>query len=208
MELSAVQSVTPSDSLKSIAVLGSGPLPLTSICISQALENRGCRPVCIHNIDRDRLAITKSLRLSHALGYTEKSMSFQCADALSETLSLDQFDVVYLAALVGTCHGHKHDIIASVAKRMSPGALLVARSAHSLRSLLYPVSRQSVCRLILLYRTTIDCCYRRSKSRRTFVGQGWCRCWLCTRTIISSTRSSSVAFSLDSRRKLSVVLVA
>ncbi|KAL8818178.1 MAG: hypothetical protein Q9191_007996 [Dirinaria sp. TL-2023a] len=143
MELSAIHSVTPGESLESIAVLGSGPLPLTSICISQSLENRGCRPVWIHNVDRDPVAITKSLRLCRALGHTEKSMSFHCADVLSETLSLGQFDVVYLAALVGTCHGHKHEVIASVAKRMRPGALLVARSAHSLRGLLYPVVKVS-----------------------------------------------------------------
>ena len=140
MELGAIHCVTPDDSLGSIAVLGSGPLPLTSICISQALESRGGRPVWIHNIDRDPSAVTKSSRLCRALGHMEKSMSFHCADAVSETLGLDQFDAVYLAALVGTSYGQKHDVISSVAKRMRPGALLVVRSAHSLRSLLYPVS--------------------------------------------------------------------
>ena len=140
MELSALQSVTANESLTTFAVLGSGPLPLTSLCISKALEHRNCGPACIHNIDKDPFAIAKSSKLCCALGHTEGTMCFQCADALADTLDLRRFDVVYLAALVGSCCEHKHEIVASVAKRMRPGALLVLRSAHSLRGLLYPVS--------------------------------------------------------------------
>lgn len=139
-ELSAVRSVNNHAPIESIAVLGSGPLPLTSICIFQTLEATSRGPPRIHNVDVNPNAIMKSSRLCAALGYAGKPMTFACQDALSDELSLDSFDVVYLAALVGTSFGEKHDIVARVAKRMRPGSLLVIRSAHSLRSLLYPVS--------------------------------------------------------------------
>lgn len=65
-------------------------------------------------------------------------MTFSCTDA-SEGQDLKDFDVVYLAALVGSTKEQKGEIISDVARRMRAGALLVLRSAHSLRSLLYPV---------------------------------------------------------------------
>lgn len=71
-------------------------------------------------------------------------MCFQCADASRGTLDLGQFDVVYLAALVGTCCKAKLEIIANVVRVMRPGALLVLRTAHSLRSLLYPVGTPTI----------------------------------------------------------------
>jgi nicotianamine synthase len=66
-------------------------------------------------------------------------MDFCCADVKSEGFDLYGFDVVYLAALVGSNDGEKQEVIATVTKRMRPEALLVLRSAHSLRSLMYPV---------------------------------------------------------------------
>lgn len=68
-------------------------------------------------------------------------MTFQCAEAKEDKSAQDlsAFDVVYLAALVGNTKAQKDEIIKAVSSRMKPGALLVMRSAHSLRSLLYPV---------------------------------------------------------------------
>ena len=66
-------------------------------------------------------------------------MAFDCADAMVDALDLCKFDVVYLAALVGTCQEQKLKIISNVVKAMQPGALLIIRTAHSLRALLYPV---------------------------------------------------------------------
>lgn len=68
-------------------------------------------------------------------------MTFQCTEAVEEGSAQDlkSFDVVYLAALVGSTKAQKGEIISDIAGRMRPGAFLVLRSAHSLRSLLYPV---------------------------------------------------------------------
>jgi nicotianamine synthase len=139
MELQALHSVAPHGALAKFAVLGSGPLPLTSLCIFDGLQYQKYGPACIHNVDHDPLAIAQSSKLCHALGHTEKTICFRCADAQADTVELCHFDVVYLAALAGICCEQKHDIITSVVKRMRPGALLVLRTAHSLRGLLYPV---------------------------------------------------------------------
>lgn len=54
-------------------------------------------------------------------------------------LDLAGFDLVYLAALVGSSQRDKERLLVGVVERMRMGALLVVRTAHSLRGLLYPV---------------------------------------------------------------------
>ena len=62
-----------------------------------------------------------------------------CQEAGRSDYDMREFDVVYLAALVGTTQKEKEGILISVVGRMREGALLVIRTAHSLRTLLYPV---------------------------------------------------------------------
>jgi len=57
----------------------------------------------------------------------------------SETYDLFNFDVVYLAALVGTSGPEKRQILRDLVSKMKPGALVVVRSAWGLRGLIYPV---------------------------------------------------------------------
>ena len=95
MELNALESVAPSEALNKFAVIGSGPLPLTSLCIFQALKDRNC---VVHNVDKDATAISQSTKLCCTLGFTEEAICFKCADALLNTLDLYQFDVVFVAA--------------------------------------------------------------------------------------------------------------
>lgn len=72
-------------------------------------------------------------------------MGFSCQDVAGEATKgcpgydLTSFDVVFLAALVGRNDVEKKEVIRNVISRMKVGALLVVRSAHSLRRLLYPV---------------------------------------------------------------------
>ena len=140
MELHALQSVASIETFRRFAVIGSGPLPLTSLCILEAFKQKEYGSACIHNIDSDPVAVSQSSEVCCRLGHTEQAMSFQHADPIVGSLSLSRFDVVYLAALAGTCYEQKSKIIASIVRTMQPGALLVLRTAHSLRGLLYPVS--------------------------------------------------------------------
>lgn len=138
MEMNALASSVTKPRLRKFAVIGSGPLPLTSICLSRLLSGQG--GAFVHNIDRDPWAISTSAQLCARLGYTLEQMRFQCADVHDQRLDLYGSDVVYLAGLVGINEDDKQEAISRIARQMSPGALLILRSAHSLRGLLYPVS--------------------------------------------------------------------
>lgn len=60
---------------------------------------------------------------------------FVCAAATDAAMDLSAFDVVYVAALVGMSAVEKEDVV----RKMKRDALVVLRSAHSLRALLYPM---------------------------------------------------------------------
>lgn len=137
-----------------IAFIGSGPLPLTSICLLSALKNNvlageadahshrgGMEPssdVVVLNIDHDDGAIAASLRLGMKLGDRGQGMEFICTEAGSAAQDLREFDAVFLAALVGLSQADKEDILISVADRMREGALMVVRTSWGLRTCLYP----------------------------------------------------------------------
>ncbi len=159
LELCAILSATKTPPRR-VAFIGSGPLPLTSLCLLQALKhntlsrnlssslaapsnnsvngNNAADPVVVLNIDYSPPAIASSLRLSLALGPVGHGMEFLCADAVSDARDLAEFDVVYLAALVGVSQTEKEDIVLRVVARMRAGALLVVRSSWGLRTCLYP----------------------------------------------------------------------
>lgn len=153
LEICALLTVEPTLP-KKIAFIGSGPLPLTSLCLLKALRN-GVLPsnepaefsypvehisdVKVLNIDHCDAAIAVSSALSMKLGPRAQGMEFVCASGASEAQDLQEFDVVYLAALAGTSQAGKEDLLISVSARMRPGALLVVRTSWGLRSCLYPV---------------------------------------------------------------------
>jgi nicotianamine synthase len=99
----------------------------------------------VHNIDRDISALQASQELCDRLGYADR-MSIACTDvsavdiAAKSVTEWQSFDVVFLAALVGMDTQSKLSILESLANKLRPGALVVARSAKGLRSVLYPVS--------------------------------------------------------------------
>ena len=139
MELNALASVKPNFAPRTFAMIGSGPLPLTPLCIWDQLKSQNYGCITCHNVDLNAQAMDSSINMCRALGRAAGTMCFHCADASSDGVDLRTFDVVYLAALVGGCSSHKQSILANMIKRMSPGTLVVLRSAHSLRRLLYPV---------------------------------------------------------------------
>ena len=74
-------ALKPDDcNLCKFAIIGSGPLPLTSLCISDHL-NKKDDSIIYHNIDQNSMAISLSKALCSALGHTKKTVGFECADA-------------------------------------------------------------------------------------------------------------------------------
>lgn len=143
MELGAISSASPKTQGHRFAFLGCGPLPLSSLCILCQLQQSHClhnHQPFILNIDCCPDAICCATNLCTSLGIPETSMAFLCDHARGTQHDLSDFDVVYIAALVGATSKEKREIFSAVLKRMRPGALLVVRTAHSLRALLYPVS--------------------------------------------------------------------
>ena len=157
MELCALAAVGSQDHFpRHYAIIGSGPLPLTSICMWHQLECNN-RYIKIQNIDQDHLAVSVSQSMCQKLGFSKDELCVQCGEAGDGSLDLAHFDVVYLAALVGHDSPTKYIILAGIVKRLRPGgqqpdclsqhtliwviALLVIRSVlhNSLRRLLYPV---------------------------------------------------------------------
>ena len=68
-----------------------------------------------------------------------KRMVFHTNDILDVSSALKDYEVVYLAALVGMDNEEKNKVIDHLTKYMAPGALLMLRSAHGARAFLYPV---------------------------------------------------------------------
>lgn len=118
-----------------IAFIGSGPLPLTSI----VLASNHLPATLFHNYDLDPVANSKAARLVSSHPDLSKRMVFHTRDVLQASEELQDYEVVYLAALVGMGREEKTRIIDHLAKYMAPDALLLLRSAHGARAFLYPV---------------------------------------------------------------------
>lgn len=119
-----------------VAFVGSGPLPLTSIVL--ALNH--FKNTVFHNYDLDAPANAMASMLLKNHPDLSNRMSFHTSNVmdLSEN-TLKDYDVVFLAALVGMEIEDKMNVIEHLAKNMSPGAILMLRSAHGARAFLYPV---------------------------------------------------------------------
>lgn len=122
-----------------IAFIGSGPLPLTSI----VLASNHLPSTTFHNYDIDPLANSSAEHLVSSDPDLSNRMVFHTHDILDVTDDLKEFEIVYLAALVGMNKEEKNRIIDHLEKHMAPGALLMLRSAHGARAFLYPVVEPS-----------------------------------------------------------------
>lgn len=120
---------------QNFAFVGSGPLPLTSLCLLDHCPNS-----IVLNIDRDTEAVRLSERLCRKLGFEDR-VNFSCADITQQTdIDWKVFGVVFLAALVGEDTGSKMRILCDLRSKLSTGTLIIVRSAKGLREILYPVS--------------------------------------------------------------------
>ena len=121
---------------KRIAFVGSGPLPLTSIVLAlyHLPDTR------FDNYDLDPAANEMAARLVGPDPDLSDRMEFHTKDVMSVGREeLEQYDVVFLAALVGMDKEEKIKVIHHLAKNMAPGSTLMVRSAHGARAFLYPV---------------------------------------------------------------------
>uniref|UniRef100_A0A1J3D5K7 Nicotianamine synthase n=1 Tax=Noccaea caerulescens TaxID=107243 RepID=A0A1J3D5K7_NOCCA len=138
-----------------IAFVGSGPMPLTSIVLAKFhLPN-----TTFHNFDIDSHANTLASSLVSRDPDLSKRMIFHTTDVLNANEGLDQYDVVFLAALVGMDKEAKVRAIEHLEKHMAPGAVLMLRSAHALRAFLYPIVDSSDLKgfqLLTIYHPTDD----------------------------------------------------
>ena len=129
MELHAVLGITGC-APRRVLFVGAGPLPLSSLLLASQYG-----PMEIDNIDIDSLATRLAARLANALQIS--SLRFRCADVLACT-DIAGYDTVCLAAMVGPHPEDKMRVIKHLYQHMKTGALLLARSTHALRTLLYP----------------------------------------------------------------------
>jgi nicotianamine synthase len=130
LEISALSTIHPK-AISTVCFIGSGPLPMTSLCFLNLMSPP---PTRIHNIDCDPHAIAVSSQLSKSLGTS--NLTFQLADA-AEVHNLSSFEVVFLAGLVGGTKDVKTRIVKNVVARCRKGTLIVLRSAHGVRKFLY-----------------------------------------------------------------------
>ncbi|TAQ89062.1 hypothetical protein B7494_g2647 [Chlorociboria aeruginascens] len=146
MELAALYAVDPKPPQK-IAFIGSGPLPLTPLCLLHALRTSFGNPfppspssveaeITVLNVDHNSHAISQSRALGSKLGLRGQGMEFLCREA--GACDLRAYDVVFIAALVGNTQVEKEELLISVVKGMRDGALMVVRTAKGLRGVLYP----------------------------------------------------------------------
>lgn len=129
LELHALHGVGAN--LNNIVFIGSGPLPLSPILMYRNLPS-----AIMHNIDRDQESITISNKLLEKLDIAQ-GFRQHVMDAI-EYPDFDSADVVILGALVGQNATEKIQFLKSIGSKMKSGSFLMARSAHSLRKLLYP----------------------------------------------------------------------
>lgn len=122
--------------LNNIVFIGSGPLPLSPILMYQELTSTANSNVMMHNIDRDEASITVSNTLLQKLGI-DHGFKQHVMDA-TDYSDFGHADLVVLGALVGQDVQEKMDFLSHIGKSMKQGSYLMARSAHSLRKLLYP----------------------------------------------------------------------
>ncbi|TKV90678.1 hypothetical protein SEVIR_9G044800v4 [Setaria viridis] len=118
-----------------VAFVGSGPLPFSSL----VLAARHLPGTLFDNYDRCAAANERAKKLVRADADLSKRMSFRTADVADLTEELAEYDVVFLAALVGMAAEDKARVVAHLGRHMAPGAALVVRSAHGARGFLYPV---------------------------------------------------------------------
>lgn len=117
-----------------IAFVGSGSIPMSSIVLAKFhLPN-----TTFHNFDIDHQANALATHLVSRDPDLSQRLFFYTTDILNMTaVILREYDVIFLASMVGLTKEAKVKAIEHLEKHMAPGALLMLRSSHGLRSFIY-----------------------------------------------------------------------
>jgi Nicotianamine synthase protein len=118
-----------------VCFLGGGPLPLSALLMHRELG------AVVDVVDNDPQAADLARRLLNRLAPGPGVRVVQADARSAEDMArlLAGCDVVVVAALVGHTRCQKREVLRAVGHALDPGAHMVVRSAHGLRSLLYAV---------------------------------------------------------------------
>lgn len=129
-EMDSLKTYARNISITQVAIIGSGPLPLTSVEILKHLSPS----VVVTNYDHSEEAV----ELSKVVVNSRKRIFVKNRTALEiSAKDLNQVNLVYLAALVGTDKEEKKEIMEHLYNVMKPGSILIGRSAVGLKTLIY-----------------------------------------------------------------------
>lgn len=117
-----------------IVFLGAGPFPATALILA---KRYGC---FITLVDCNARAVACAQQLVRSLGLSSKiNVIHARAEAFTDFADID---IVYVAALIGQSALIEESLYLHLAQHVSPSTLLLSRSAHGSRQLLYrPMSK-------------------------------------------------------------------
>ncbi|KAF5631030.1 Nicotianamine synthase 3 [Fusarium sp. NRRL 25303] len=124
---------------ESIAILGSGAMPETAVWVTNWAKKQA-KTVQIHSLELLPERLEKSIKVLDRLCEDTQHCTFEAGDIKDAPRDLRQHDVVYFNAAVGSTTLEKENILLSVLTRMRPGAFVLTRSTHSIKTMAYPVS--------------------------------------------------------------------
>ena len=112
-----------------VAMIGSGPLPLTGWWLHRLTGAR------ITHVDASDEAIELSRGLAASLDWLGEFVT-----GLGQSVALDEgrYDAIYVAGLAGETLAEKQAIVDHVRPALKPDGRLIARGAYGARTLLYP----------------------------------------------------------------------
>ena len=113
-----------------VAMIGSGPLPLTAWCL-------WCQTgAMVDLVDVAPAALVQSRELARAIAWP--GGEWLLADGATVTLLDNAYEVVYVAGLAGDSVEAKQQIIDNMLPALRPSGRIIVRGAHGAKTLLYP----------------------------------------------------------------------
>ena len=113
-----------------VAMIGSGPLPLTAWCVWRQTG------AVVDLVDVAPAALAQSRELARAIAWPVGECLL--ADGAAVALLDKAYDVIYVAGLAGNSVEAKQQIIDNILPALRPGGRIIVRGAHGAKKLLYP----------------------------------------------------------------------